>query len=230
MKKIFFIFCLIFFFTSQVTALDKVVVIPLLGDCDTATGIALEKDVRKGRTFSNQWSTGLTGTRPPAPVEKTGQASARATGDDGDLKKGIHWPVPRYTARVNVVTDNLTGLMWQKEPANGVDEGDWSSAIDFCNALMIWEPAGQFSILYDDWRLPNINELLSLVDRGSINPALPPLDPFINVLSEGYWSSTAYVTNSDDFWVVDFTDGSVNYYDDNIPQRVWCVIGGYTGF
>ena len=234
MKKFYFLSALLFFFASQqVAAHEKVVVIPLSGNCDEceeATGLALERDVRRGRTFSNSWSTGLTGTRPPAPVARTGQTSSRATGDDGDLKNGIFWPI-RFTEGDSVVIDNLTELMWQKVPANEVDNGDWSSAIDHCNELTLFANncIGCLGWYATDWRLPNINELLSLVDRSSFNPALPALDPFINVKSVGYWTSTAYPAGPDDFWVVDFTNGSVAFYDDTVPQRVWCVRGGYTG-
>jgi hypothetical protein len=33
----------------------------------------------------------------PAPVEKTGQTTSYATGDDGDLEKGVTWPPTRFT-------------------------------------------------------------------------------------------------------------------------------------
>ncbi|MBW2094290.1 MAG: DUF1566 domain-containing protein [Deltaproteobacteria bacterium] len=189
-----------------------------------ATGNATTDEVLKNRTFSNSYATGLRGTRPHAPVEKTGQASARVTGDDGDLKKGIHWPVPRFTAATNVVIDNLTRLMWQRSLTDG--NTVWSSAIDYCNGLVLWygDPIGTN---FDDWRLPNIKELLSLVDRGSLDPALPTLDPFNNVQSFYYWSSTSYAPLlSDTAWVVDFTDGSVDHHDKVSYYKVWCVRGG----
>ena len=52
----------------------------------------------------------------PAPVPKTGQVSSFVTGDDGDLRKGVSWPVPRFVDNLDgTVTDNLTGLMWLQE-------------------------------------------------------------------------------------------------------------------
>jgi len=51
----------------------------------------------------------------PAPVPKTGQTTSYATGDDGDLEKGVAWPDPRFMDNGNgTVTDNLTGLIWLK--------------------------------------------------------------------------------------------------------------------
>ena len=48
-----------------------------------------------------------------AKVEKTGQITSYSTtgGEDGDLKKGVAWPSPRFTDKGNgTVTDNLTKL------------------------------------------------------------------------------------------------------------------------
>ena len=61
-----------------------------------------------------------------APVEKTGQTkcydtrdteiSCNNTGQNGDLEKGVVWPIPRFADNWNgTVKDNLTGLMWTKD-------------------------------------------------------------------------------------------------------------------
>ncbi|MGD0282079.1 MAG: DUF1566 domain-containing protein, partial [Dissulfurispiraceae bacterium] len=51
----------------------------------------------------------------PAAVWKTGQTTTYATGDDGNLEKGVAWPSPRFTDNSNgTITDNLTGLIWLK--------------------------------------------------------------------------------------------------------------------
>ncbi len=52
------------------------------------------------------------------------------------------------------VTDNITGLMWQKTPASsGLS---WEEAVDYCNSLEL----GGFS----DWRMPTTKELFSISD------------------------------------------------------------------
>ena len=50
------------------------VVIPLFGD--EATGNVTVADVLERKTFSNSSATGLTGTRPPSSVSKTGQINS----------------------------------------------------------------------------------------------------------------------------------------------------------
>jgi hypothetical protein len=132
----------------------------------------------------------------PIGIERTGQTTSYATGDDGDLQEGIIWPDPRFTDNGDgTVTDNLTGLIWLKD-AYRFGARTWTQAISDCNAL-----ADDGEDLTDgssagDWRLPNVKELQSLNDFSNCNPALPSGHPFINVQDTNdpksyYWSSTA---------------------------------------
>jgi hypothetical protein len=64
-----------------------------------------------------------------------------------------------------VIIDHTTGLSWQRLP-DGVQR-TWSEAIDYTDAL---ELAG-----FNDWRLPEKQELQSILSYGSIpSPLLPP--------------------------------------------------------
>jgi len=49
------------------------------------------------------------------------------------------------------------------------------------------------------WRLPNINELESLVDCGQYNPALPMHHP-LTAVQNIYWSSTTSLYEPDWAW------------------------------
>lgn len=224
--SVFFACCLL---PGISIAQNKVVVIPLLSE--EAAGNATREDVLRGKTFSNSSATGLTGTRPPVPVAKTGQTYSYTIGDDGYFEKGKFWPIPRFTAGVYVVTDNLTGLIWVKSVSAG--KMQWSQAIDYCTSLVIWEPAGgPFSILYDNWRLPNVKELLSLIDYSNQDPALITGHPFINVhLDDSYWTSTTYVGDTDYAWNVNINEGRArhgypkSYTVENIS--VWAVHDRY---
>ena len=84
------------------------------------------------------------------------------------------------------VTDNCTGLMWQKDTADvnsdGTVFGDqvtWCEALNYCHKLQF---AG-----HDDWRLPNVRELQSIVDYGRS----PSIDPVFDEMSNSYWTSTS---------------------------------------
>jgi hypothetical protein len=166
----------------------------------------------------------------PSPVVKTGQTTSYAPGDDGDLEKGLAWPNPRFTDNGNgTVTDNLTGLMWFKD-ANYVGTEVWEDALSEISILNFFNIYG-----YDDWRLPNKRELISLTHDRYYSPAVPNTagtgqwsegDPFTNVQSNYYWSSTTYVLFTNLAWYVYMSTGHMNHNDKTNAYYVWPVRGG----
>jgi hypothetical protein len=83
---------------------------------------------------------------------------------------------PRFSTTSDGIRDQLTGLTWQTQPPT--DEVEWPVALTRCLQL---SPPGS-------WRLPNVKELLSLLDAGKY-PSLPAM--FGKVADEvSYWSST----------------------------------------
>ena len=101
-------------------------------------------------------------------VPQTGQTdSYGVVGSDGDLQRGLPWPDPRFTDNEDgTVTDNLTGLMWLKDAGRGCFEWmAWQDALDRVadfNANPGDYSCGGYTASYNDWRLPNVNELESL--------------------------------------------------------------------
>lgn len=155
-----------------------------------------------------------------APVTITGQTTSYATGDDGDLQKGVSWPYPRFRDHEDgTVTDRLTDLMWTKD-ANiyGLYGGrTWTEALSDCASCT---EGG-----YSDWRLPNVRELLSLVDYGRDDP-LPAGHPFDKVTGPYYWSSTTDASRPSDAWHVG-THGGLGSSIKDSGSYVWCVRGGH---
>ena len=117
----------------------------------------------------------------------------------------------------NIVRDTVTSLQWQD---NGYPNKKWNDAIDYCSDLSLGG--------YTDWRLPNINELQTLVDYTKTNPALSNV--FAYGTGGGYcWSSTTSVrSNGERAWFVDFSYGEVwDYYDSKDDYNyVRCVRAG----
>ena len=120
-------------------------------------------------------------------ILKTGQTTSFASGDDGDLELGL---TLSYTDNGDgTVTDNNTGLMWAKD-GNGAGcynggTRTWTQAIDFADGLDFAN--------YDDWRLPNVFELFSLISNLESSHGAPHIDTtyFTNTsVSAFYWSST----------------------------------------
>lgn len=173
----------------------------------------------------------VTGTSINLP--KTGQTTSYATGDDGALQKGIAWPNPRFTDNGNgTVTDKLTGLVWLKN-ANCFGARTWANALTDANALANGQCGLTDGSKVGDWRLPNKNELLSLIDRSKYNPALQAGHPFINVQTQYYyWSSTTsnasnYISGYYARWVVGMEMG--DFGDLDSAPHVWPVRGGEDG-
>jgi hypothetical protein len=115
-----------------------------------------------------------------------------------------------------VVTDSATGLMWQDDAAAAADPAEWEAVIDRCEALSLGG--------YSDWRLPSQNELVSLVDYGSIDLSVDP--EFENVAPLPYWSSTSVASDPVNAWIVSFYAGHSNWYGKDNSYYVRCVREG----
>lgn len=167
---------------------------------------------------------GITGTHAnpspyPSLVAKTGQTNSVQEGNDGTYQKGVAWPNPRFTiqADTNCVLDNLTGLIWARN-ANIAGIKSWSESITYCESLTY---GGQ-----SDWRLPNVNEMQSLTDRGQYNPSLPTGNPFVGVKNDLYWVSTFHPGLSTHAWIVSLDGGYAYVQTRTNGYYVWPVRGG----
>jgi hypothetical protein len=93
----------------------------------------------------------------------------------------------------------------------------WEGALTYCEGLTL---ANQ-----RDWRLPNIKELGSIVDRSQFSPSIDTT-VFPGTQSSGYWSSTTFVRYAaSNAWSVNFYRG---YMDPNLKSDsnyVRCVRG-----
>ena len=172
----------------------------------------------------------------PANLWKTGQTISFASGDDGNLERGVSWPNPRFTDNGDgTVTDNLTGLMWTKDAnapgpnsCSAATSKTWQGALHYVACLNTNQFLG-----YSDWRLPNKNEFFSLVDRSRYYPALPSGHPFLNVQflnlqPSFYWSSTTSAFKTESAWCFLLSDGTmnINFGDKLRNLYVWPVRAG----
>jgi hypothetical protein len=170
----------------------------------------------------NAWDFNLpdTGqTKCYQAVAPYAEISCLGTDQDGEYNNNL----PSYTDNGDgTVTDNNTGLMWQKED----DENyyDWDHALGVCASLALGD--------YSAWRLPTIRELISIVDysvpfpESSINMRFfPNSRPGRQGLT--YWSSTDVLpAPSTEAWNVYFYNGSANASSKGTVFNVRCVRGG----
>ena len=134
------------------------------------------------------------------------------TGQDGELRKGA--PLAYVDNGDGTITDVNTGLMWEKLSHDGTVHDDhnqytWATAY-----------AGHVATLnntrfagHNDWRLPNVRELLSIVTYQDIVPTVAPA--FDNHCSSGCSVTTCSCTFSGDTWTSTFEAAS--------PTKQWFV-------
>lgn len=108
---------------------------------------------------------------------------------DGVLRQGLPWPLPRFQVLQGTdpasLRDRATGLVWTRSADLAGGYVTWDGALSLC--LDLARETGR------NWRLPTINELESLVDASNTHPAVARLAngalPFPD-LGEAVWSAT----------------------------------------
>lgn len=135
-------------------------------------------------------------------------------------------PSGRYqvdTAR-GTVTDTKTKLTWQRVPAQSLT---WMESKNYCEGLST-------SIGGVGWRLPSVKELATLIDPVQQTPPFVDVVAFPQTLPDYFWTSTIFVVNPKQVWVVGFglnpdgTEGGVLQSDvdtDGVPfgRAIRCV-------
>jgi hypothetical protein len=121
-------------------------------------------------------------------------------------------PTSRFTdSGDGTVTDTVTGLMWKRcaegQSWDGVTCAGSAPAMTWHGALQAAESATFAS--HGDWRLPNIKELGSIVERQCVDPAIN-LAVFPAAPSSHFWSGSPYAGDSYSAWGVYFYYGYGN--------------------
>ena len=174
-------------------------------------------------------------------------AAALAVPDDGTVQAGASLS---YTDNGDgTITDNNTGLMWEKKGDNGglhdKDNGyPWSGTgtqetiwdwLDDVNA-----EGGTGFAGYNDWRVPNAKEMQSLVNYQNASPMTSAAFnnncvAGVTVLTgsctaaTGYWSSTTWARSTGMAWGASFYEGLLMVQDKTSGVRVRAVRGGGSG-
>lgn len=170
-----------------------------------------------------------------ASLPRTGQTASYLAGDDAAAPHGVAWPAQRFTDNGDgTVADGLTGLVWLKN-AGCFPASDWATGLAAAHQLASGACGLSDGSTAGQWRMPNANELESLVDVSQANPAVTSGHPFANInLLTAYWSSTTYTAGpsnamsirfADGRWIngIDAADGSFNNAKTTASNAVWAV-------
>ncbi len=114
--------------------------------------------------------------------------------------------------------------MWQDDftdNSGSIKMTNWNGAVAYCNDLN--------TLGYDDWRLPNVNELASIGDDQ--DRTVPAINSIFNQIlfsnldnTPWFWSSTTYASIITSAWGVCFRDAHIAVYDKAYGKRyVRCV-------
>lgn len=130
------------------------------------------------------------------------------------------------------VTDSETGLTWDRCSwgQTGTDcLGGTASSHTWSDALGVALIANTGNYKgHDDWRLPNVTELESILDLSKSFPD-PTIDltvfPNTNT-GLSYWSSTVFTPTPSDTWAVFFDNGAVFWASQGDSLQVRLVRGG----
>jgi len=134
----------------------------------------------------------------------------------------------RFVDNGTTITDRATGLVWQKSYA--AELMDWEAALNYCEDLVLDSQ--------DDWRLPNRNELQSLLDYSrhtfAVDAGFTGDFPAYNGVGIYFWSSTANdrdppAGENRHAWYVDFVHGQVFSSDYGDTYYVRAVRGKQSG-
>ncbi len=162
------------------------------------------------------------------------------------------WAAAPFTVNPNgTVLDASTSLVWDQCPygrggstcATGTAfDGSWAGALKAAVAANAANYKG-----FSDWRVPNRNELESLVKLDSYTAGVPTIDTaaFPGTPANFFWSSTSSAPNPGSAWIVYFYYGRTHAYNmvfahyvrlvrsgqsfasfDSLNPNVTCTVGG----
>ena len=148
------------------------------------------------------------------------------TGQDGEYQAGVSMD-SRFTDNGDgTATDKLTGRIWLQD-VNCIGLTNWTDALSDASTLADGACGLTDGSLPGEWRLPNVREIVSVVDFNQWRIGPPAGHPFPPLKSfPGYRTSTNSGRFPDQAWVLIPGGGQVKILPKANVFDVWPVRGG----
>ena len=135
--------------------------------------------------------------------------------------------IPQSTPNANfidnnngTISDTTTGLMWSKCylghsgmqcEVGGTGSSGNPTQMDWQAALIAADSSNLSG--YDDWRLPNIKELVTIIERSCVGPAInSTIFPRVPMTQTNTWTSSKSNLFNEQTFVVNFYIGNTSAY------------------
>ena len=144
-------------------------------------------------------------------------------GQDAQYANKGYCLLKSFTASSDIVTDNISGLIWQRnlpETYNTCENSiacNYQQAINYCSNLSY---AG-----FSDWRLPTPEEFGTIKDFGSVPAIDTEKFPIPSTTTKTFWTETPVVNSSNRSWIVNFVNGETTSEKNSAAAYVRCVRG-----
>ena len=125
------------------------------------------------------------------------------------VRGGENLIAPKFEKLENSIVEDLSYDFLWSEPTTATMT--WQEALAYCTKL---DFAGETG-----WRLPNINELVTLLNHFIARPASEFPDMPLNY----FWSSTSYEGYAYNAWIINTSDGTIKAMDKTLEAKVLCV-------
>jgi hypothetical protein len=235
------------------------------GDVVTSAGasyICIQTNTHVAPTRTAYWkildAAGATGaTGPAGPAGAAGPQGPAGTGVPScttpniflELKNAALVCQPRYVDNGDAtVTDNQTGLMWEKKTVAGTgDVHDETNTYSWSTSTGDSSPDGTLNTTFlvtlnldassagsstcfanhCDWRIPTIVELQTILLGPYSCGTSPCIDPtFGPTQASVYWSSSSLAGTTNYAWGIDFNNGFVHQFNKGTSNYARAVRGG----
>lgn len=159
---------------------------------------------------TNAGGVGSSGAATQIGGPAFGRDADALTDSNTDGHAGLSYAAAPSAAAQQCTTDNVTGLVWEtKADANDLAATyTWAQLAAYVAQVNTAARCG-----HGDWRVPTVNELLTIVDFSLASGAAADAVGFPQQHADRYWTADTVAGTTANAWFVDFGNGGLVSFD-----------------